>query len=106
MSLRDSKRFLITGTFKFPIDRVSLESLYEASSRFVEEYENVEMLSIRPCDNNEWLAVDIRFNPEGYDIDEAYNVFTFDLFKPFFKREFGEDYATWWELHDTVYIVK
>ena len=63
------------------------------------------MLSIRASGQN-LLAVDLRFNPKKYKEDEAYHIFTHKIFKPFFEQELGGDYATWWELHDSAYVIK
>lgn len=104
-SFVESKRFLITGTFKFSTEFVSIFDLYSAAEKFSEENREVEMLSIRSSGQN-MLAVDIRFNPKDYPKESAYHTFTHEIFKPFFEEELGGDYVDWWELHDTAYIIK
>lgn len=104
-SFKESKRFLITGTFKFSTEFISTFDLYSAAEKFVKENEEIEILSLRPSGQN-LLAMDIRYNPKKYKPEEAYHIFTHEVFKPFFEKELDGDYVTWWELHDTAYVVK
>ena len=104
-SFQESKRFLITGTFKFSTEFISIFDLYSASEKFVKENKELEALSLRPSGQN-LLAMDIRYNPKNYKPEEAYHIFTHEIFKSFFEKELGGDYVIWWELHDTAYVVK
>lgn len=104
-SFKESKRFLITGTFKFSTEFISTFDLYSAAEKFVQGNKEVEMLSLRPSGQN-LLAIDIRYDPIKYDPENAYHIFTHEIVKPFFEKELGGDYVTWWELHDTAYVVK
>ncbi len=103
-SFKDSKKLLITGTFKFSTEFISIFDLYSASKKLVED-DRFEMLSIRASGQN-LLAMDIRFNPKDLKPENAYHIFTHDIFKPFFEKELGGDYITWWELHDSAYVIK
>lgn len=103
-SFSKARKFLITGTFKFSTEFISTFDLYKAAEKFAKD-ERVEMLSIRASGQNN-LALDIRFNPGELELDSGYHVFTYEIFKPFFEKELGGDYSTWWELHDTAYVVR
>lgn len=99
------QEYIESGCIKFEQDFVSTFEIYKAAKKFAKEDKNVLAASVRKGGQNQ-IALDFKYDTKNIHDKKRRGNLLEEVFKPFFKEAFGEDYITGWDYSNKTTIIK